>query len=152
MDIPLAASLALAIAALPIAASAGAAPDENSICGAIESGQLTIPSYRFKITDQRGKPVSNLSGQGQLDIVEGVWRGHWYEGQWDDEHHYVTLRVAYDADRDQYVSEELPKVKLTRRKKGFAMFKTSCWDRVKMLTFSFRPAGDAQTYAGQFIF
>jgi hypothetical protein len=128
---------------LSITAPAVARPDENSVCGAIASGQLTIPSYRFNITDQRGNHVENLAGRGQLEITEGVWRGHGYEGQWDEEHHDVAVGVTYDAGRGQYVSEELPRVKVARRKKGLAPFKTTCWDRVRMLRFSFEPQAPA---------
>jgi hypothetical protein len=144
----------LVIAVLSITAPAAARLDENSVCGAIESGQLTVPSYRLRITDQRGNPVANLTGRGQLLITEGVWRGHWYEGYWVDENHDVAIGVSYDAGSGHYVSEELPKVMVAQRKKGWTLFKTTCWDRVRTLRFSFARQAPADTpmYGGSFVF
>jgi hypothetical protein len=126
-------------------------PDENSICGKVESGQLSLPSYRFAVEDENGIHAANLRAGGALEIVEGVWRGRWFSGQWEDLHHDIAIRVVYDPEQAQYVSQELPHVRIERRKKGLAPFKTNCWDRVTRLTFTFdRPGpGDAQAVHGR---
>jgi hypothetical protein len=145
----------LCSALLVIAAPLVARPDENSICGNIESGQLTIPSYRFDVADQNGDHLPDLTGRGALVIVEGVWRGGAFSGQWEDNYHAIPIGIAYDSQHQQYVSGELPKVKIERRKKGLAPFKTRCWDRVSRLTFEFgrllqpEPKG---LRGGQFVF
>jgi hypothetical protein len=114
--------------------------DENSVCGHIESGQLTVPSYRFSITGTDGRPATTLTGGGTLEIVEGVWRGSWFEGYWDQSHHDMPIPVSFDASQDLYVSDALPRVTIAHRKKGFALFSANCWDRVTRLTFSFATA------------
>jgi len=135
----LAATRLLIPAALLLSVPLAGRPDENSVCGQIQSGELTVPSYRFTLADHQGTPLADFAGEGVLEITEGLWRGGWFEGWWDEVHHDVSIAVAYDPGLQAYVSRELRELIIVKRKKGPWWFRTDCWDRVRRLTFTFDP-------------
>src|SRR5687767_10765240 len=110
---------------------------ENSICGNIKDGQLTIPSYRFLVTDKKGQAVDNLRAGGVLNITEGIWvREGGISGHWRDVNHDLNIPITYDSTDGLYVSREIRKVKIAHRKKGgFLGIGSGCWDRVRSLFF-----------------
>lgn len=108
---------------------------ETSVCGKIENEQLSIPSYKFIVTDKNGQVVENFRAAGRLVITEGTWVGSWFDGYWIEESHNLSIPITYDSKEGVYISQEVPKVKIAQRQKGFPPKK--CWDRVRQLLFLF---------------
>lgn len=126
-----------------------ATAQETSICGRIETGQLSIPSYKFVVVDEEGRSAQNFIAVGKLQVAEGVWRGTWIEGHWADKYHDINITVVFDAKTRMFISQEVPKVTIHRRRKGLFSGSAKCLDRVTRLEFSFR---DKVVSEGSFVF
>lgn len=110
-----------------------------SVCGRIENEQLTIPSYKFKVTDKNGITVKNLRGEGELFIEESVWTKNGFfdfDPYWKTVNHNVKIPIVYDSKEEVYISQEIPKIKVAKRKKGGVRL-GKCLDKITKLEFSF---------------
>ncbi len=113
---------------------------ENSICGYIESGRMTIPSYKFVVVDRDGHKRKNLRGKGELEITEGVWQQNGWldvDPYYKEVNHNITIPIIYDEKEGVYATQEIPNLKITLRKKGPWFSKSKCWDKVQRLEFEF---------------
>lgn len=111
-----------------------------SVCGRIENEQLTIPSYKFRVVDKNGTILKNLRTEGELVIEEGIWTGNIFsdifgmDAFWKTVNHNIKIPVTYNSKEDVYVTQEVPKVNVAKRKKGGNQ---KCFDKITKLRFSF---------------
>jgi hypothetical protein len=110
-----------------------AVSQENSICGRIENRQLSIPSYTFHVTDENGRPLDKITREGKLVIQEGVWAGD----HWAIEDHSISVPIIFDEKSKLYVSQAIPQVSISVRRKGLWIFSSRCPDRVMKLEYLF---------------
>lgn len=116
----------------------------TSLCGQIENEQLSIPAYKFAVTDKNGKRIGNLQTKGILHIDEYVWTGTGIlifdtigDAYWKRVSHDIAIPVVYDSSEGVYISQEIPKVKLSHRRTHRFSRKRDCWDKVSLLSFDF---------------
>lgn len=110
------------------------------LCGYIKSGELAIPSYKFKVTDKDGIILKNLRTKGELTIVEYAWTSAGIfdmDPYWKPKYHSIEIPVIYDSKEDIYISQEVPKINVAERKTGSFLSKSKCLDKITKLTFSF---------------
>lgn len=113
--------------------------DLGYICGLIEDGRLTVPSYKFRVTDKDGNVLRNLRTEGRLVIEEGVWVKNGFLGidsDWKIVDRSIKIPVTFDFKEDAYVTSAIPKVSVAGRKKG-AVRNKKCLNKVTKLYFSF---------------
>ena len=109
--------------------------DNLLVCGKIESGQLTIPSYKFRVTNKNGAILKTLRTKGELVIEEYVWVKNGFfdmDPYWKPIRHYIDIPVTYDPKTEVYSTEEVSKVVIPRGKKD-----RKCLHKVSKLIFSF---------------
>src|SRR5438128_1122095 len=126
---------------------------ENSICGHIKSGQLTIPSYKFTVVDINGNPVKGLKAEGTLTITEGVWNGTgimlidvFRDPYWETHYHNISIPTSYDTTEEVYVSKALSSVTIARRNKGSVFHPNKCWDKAEKIDFTFRDEASSTAF------
>lgn len=113
--------------------------DLGYVCGLIEDGQLTLPSYKFKVSDANGKALSNLRTKGELVIEENVWIRNGFLGidsDWKTVDRSIKIPVTYDSKEELYVTSAIPKVSVAERKRGI-LRNRKCLNKITKLIFSF---------------
>lgn len=118
--------------------------NQYSVCGQIENEELTIPSYKFRVTDKNGNRNGNLRAEGKLSIEEYVWTGTGIsildalgDPYWKRINHDISIPITYNFDEGIYISQKVLKIQVAKGRKRRFKHKSNCLDKITKLHFSF---------------
>jgi len=102
-------------------------------CGQVQSGSLSIPSYKFIVVDKNGKQFEKLNAVAGVELRTWVW-GHSYgDWNWEDENYLVSIPITFDRTQGVYISKAIPKLWI--RDTGSREYK--CLDRLRRFYVAF---------------